>query len=164
MGGSDPVGATARAVGAIGGAGLELVIVLGPGFHCDGDLTRALATAEARGHQVQCHYRPADLPSIMASCDVAVSSAGGTLAELCYLGRPTVAVAIVADQVANARLHADHGLAACGRRLDAMTDRELASVIADLLADEPARRRMRDLCAASVDGRGADRVLERLAA
>jgi len=164
MGGSDPVGATARVVTAMPGTGLELVVVLGPGFRADATLTVALADAERRGHGIQLHYRPRDLPAVMASCDLAVSASGGTLAELGYLGRPTVALAIVPDQVANARHHRELGLAVCGRPIDELSDDELAAEIAALLADEPLRRRLRDHTAASVDGRGAERVVEHLAA
>ena len=62
----------------------------------------------------------------MASCDLAISAAGGTLAELAYLGRPTLAIAIVPDQVANARRHVEAGLVAGGWPLAAVSDRELA--------------------------------------
>ncbi len=164
MGGSDPAGATSRALRAIGGSGLEIVVVLGPDFRCDEALTHALATAEARGHDVKVLYRPRELPAIMADCDVAVSAAGGTLAELGYLGRPTVALAIVADQVDNARRHVDRELAVCGQRLTDMADGELAAAVAELLADQAKRRRLRDRSAAALDGRGAERVIERLAA
>ncbi len=164
MGGSDPVGATARVLRALLRPSLDIVVVLGPHFRCDAELTGALLVAESRGHQVDVHYRPRDLPALMASCDLAISAAGGTLAELGYLGRPTVALAIVADQVDNARRHVEHELVACGRPLTDVTDDELAAAVAELAADLPTRRRMRDHSAAALDGRGAERVVEQLTA
>jgi len=164
MGGSDPAGATARVIGAIGGTRLEILVVLGPGFRRDRALDQALTIADARGHDVAVAVQPPDLPALMASCDVAVSAAGGTLAELGYLGRPTVAVAIAPDQIANARRHAAAELAIGGHTIDELDDTQLGDAIASLLADLPLRRRLRDRAAAALDGRGADRVLARLVA
>ena len=164
MGGSDPVGATARVVGALRGAHLELMVVLGPGFRHDAAFDRALAIADAHGHDVALAAQPADLPRLMSGCDVAISAAGGTLAELGYLGRPTFAVAIADDQIANARRHAAAELAVGGQPLADLTDEHLADSIAGLLGDLPLRRRLRDRAAAALDGRGADRVVAQLVA
>lgn len=164
MGGSDPAGATARVLAAIGGPGLELMVVLGPGFRRDRQFERALAIADARGHDVAIADQPPELPALMAACDVAISAAGGTLAELGYLGRPTLALAIAPDQIANARRHAAAELAACGRPISALTDAELTASIAGLLADLPRRRHLRERAAAATDGRGAERVAAALVA
>ncbi len=162
MGGSDPAGATARVVAAMPGRGVHVVVVVGPDFRGDDDLAAAAAIAFARGHVVEVRRQPADLADLMASCDLAVSAGGGTLAELAYLGRPTVALAIVDDQQANVAGHVGLGLVAGGALVDGDDDRGLAGVIAALLADPIRRRDLRARAVASTDGQGADRVLDQL--
>ncbi|MBL8622540.1 MAG: hypothetical protein JNK64_14600 [Myxococcales bacterium] len=164
MGGSDPAGATPRVLGALPPGALAVTVVLGPGFRADRALAAGLAAAERAGHRVAVTYQPRDLAALMAGCDLAISAAGGTLAELAYLGRPTVAIAIAPDQVANARRHADAGLAAGGWPLAAVDDRELAATIAALVGDPLARRALAAAATAATDGQGAARVVAHLAA
>ncbi len=164
MGGSDPAGATARVLGALPPGALAVTVVLGPGFRVDAALTAGVAAATRAGHRVELAHQPADLPARMAACDLAISAAGGTLAELGYLGRPTLTLAIAPDQLANARRHVDAGLAAGGWPLAAVDDRALTAALAALLADPQARRALGAAAAAASDGRGAARVIAALAA
>jgi len=164
MGGSDPSGATARVLAALPAGELTVTVVLGPGFRADGALAAGLAAAERAGHRLEVTYRPSDLPARMADCDLAISAAGGTLAELAYLGRPTIAIAIVPDQIANARRHRDAGLVAGGWPLAAVRDDELAATIVDLIGDPLRRRALAGAGSAELDGRGAARVIAHLAA
>lgn len=163
MGGSDPAGATARVLAALRGPSLEVMVVLGPGFQRDEAFERARTFAELRGHDVAIAVAPPELPALMAACDLAISAAGGTLAELGYLGRPTIAIAIAPDQVANARRHAAAGLCEGGLPLAELADDELGGLVTALLADRARRAELRALSAAVVDGDGAERVLGRLA-
>mgnify|MGYP001232517775 CR=1 FL=1 len=164
MGGSDPAGATARVLGALPPGALAVTVVLGPGFRVDAALTAGVTAATRVGHQVELAHQPADLPARMAACDLAISAAGGTLAELGYLGRPTLALAIAPDQLANAQRHVDAGLAAGGWPLAAVDDRALTAALAALIADPQARRALGAAAAAASDGQGAARVIAALAA
>lgn len=163
MGGSDPVGATARVVAAMPGRALELTAVLGPGFRDHAGLARAAAAAEARGHRVLLAAQPADLPGLFAASDLAVSAAGGTLAELAYLGRPTYALAIVDDQVELAARAAAAGLCAGGHRLDTLADDTLTAELSAVLADAGLRRALALASVATIDDHGPARVLSVLA-
>ncbi len=162
MGGSDPVGATARVVAAVPGAGLELVVVLGPGFLDHAALAAAGAAAQRRGHRFVPIDHPSALGPILADCDLAVSAAGTTLAELAYLGRPTYAIAIVDDQVEVASRQAQAGLVAGGMPLAAISDRALTRDLAALIDDPERRRALAATAAATIDGDGAARVLAAL--
>lgn len=164
MGASDPAGATARVLAALPAGRLEILVVLGPDFRTDRALTEAASACEARGHRLELASRPADLAARLAACDLAISSAGGTLAELAYLGRPTVAIAIAPDQVANARRHAAAGLVAGGWPLAELTDAALADELRALIADPDRRRALARRGAATTDGRGAARVVAALTA
>lgn len=162
MGGSDPVGATARVVGAVPGAGLDLIVILGPGYRDHAALAVARAVARGRGHRVTLVENPAAVGPVLADCDLAISAAGGTLAELAYLGRPTYAVAIVADQLDVAARQAAAGLVAGGAPLADLDDAQLADDLAALLADGARRRDLAAAAAATIDGDGPARVLAAL--
>ncbi len=158
MGGSDPVGATARVLAAVPPPGLTLVVILGPRFRRDAAFEAAAAAAAGRGHTIELHTDPAHLPHLMSSCEMAVSAAGGTLGELNYLGLPTLALAIVSDQLANARRHAAAGLALGGHPLASLDDATLASLVTTLRGDLALRIHLADAGAQSLDGRGALRA------
>jgi spore coat polysaccharide biosynthesis predicted glycosyltransferase SpsG len=162
MGGSDPVGATARVLGAVPGRDLELCVVLGPGFRNQLALAPSAAAARRRGHRVTLVENPPSLAPILAGCDLAISAAGGTLAELAYLGRPTYAVAIVDDQIDLAARQAAAGLVAGGRPLTSLTNDGLTADLASLLADAVLRASLAAASAATIDGAGAARILAAL--
>ncbi|HVV85921.1 MAG TPA: hypothetical protein VHE35_22835 [Kofleriaceae bacterium] len=162
MGGSDPVGATARVVGAMPGERLDVIVVLGPGFRDHAALAMSRARARARGHRVELVANPPSLGPVLASCDLAISAAGGTLAELAYLGRPTYAVAIVDDQVDLAARQRAAGLVAGGLPLASLTDDELTGDLAALLADPARLRTLRAASAATIDALGPTRILAAL--
>lgn len=162
MGGSDPVGATARVVTALPGHGLEVVVVLGPGFRDHAGLAAATARAAARDHRVTTVADPAALAPVLAGCELAISAAGGTLAELAYLGRPVYAIAIVDDQRAVADRQRAARLIAGGRPLADLTDGALADDLAALLADGPRRRALATAAAATIDGLGPARIVAAL--
>lgn len=162
MGGSDPVGATARVLGAVPGRDLELVVVLGPGFRNHLALAPSASAARKRGHRVTLVEHPPSLAPVLAGCDLAISAAGGTLAELAYLGRPTYAVAIVDDQIELAARQREAGLIAGGLPLTTMTNDALAAELGALLADPSQRAALAAASAATIDGLGADRILAAL--
>jgi spore coat polysaccharide biosynthesis predicted glycosyltransferase SpsG len=161
FGGSDPLGATPRAVNALRGAPpLEIVAIAGPGFAHGAALDAALDWARRKGGHTVARVGPVDdMAALLASCDAAIAGAGGTLAELAYLGRPTAAYAVADDQVAIAAAQAAAGLVHGGLDLARVDDRALAADLARFLADPAGRAACAARAAATVDGRGAARVL-----
>ena len=163
MGGSDPVGATATAVHAIpAGTGLELIVILGPGFRDHEALEAAASYQRGRGHTITLVENPPSLAPVLADCDVAISAAGGTLAELAYLGRPTYAVPIVDDQLdLAARAHAA-GLVAGGLPFAARSVAALLADVAAFLSAPALRRALATAAAATIDAHGPSRILAAL--
>jgi spore coat polysaccharide biosynthesis predicted glycosyltransferase SpsG len=103
-----------------------------------------------------------NLHDLLVDTDLAVSAAGVTLLELCCLGVPTAVVRLVDNQVTGYRGALDHGLAAgigSGESLLA-GGQEAGSVLSDLLSRSTERERLAATAAATVDGLGADRVLD----
>ena len=97
-----------------------------------------------------------DLPSLFASADLVVSAAGVTLLELCCIGVPTALVQIVDNQAVGYRAAVEQGLAA-GLGTD---PRAHVPVLRALLTDAARRNALGDKAKATVDGRGADRILD----
>jgi UDP-N-acetylglucosamine:LPS N-acetylglucosamine transferase len=99
-----------------------------------------------------------DLLERAAEADLVISAAGVTLLELCCIGVPTALVRLADNQAAGYRSAVDRGLAAgLGAAGDPHSARE---VLATLLTDGAARRRLASSASQTVDGQGAARVLD----
>ncbi len=92
------------------------------------------------------------LGDLLAQADVVVTAAGVTLLESLTLGRPTIAVATAANQVANIDAVRAAGAAWAESAVSA------CDAVAALLADPAARSRLSQRGRALIDGRGAQRV------
>lgn len=97
-----------------------------------------------------------DLPSLFASADLVVSAAGVTMMELCCIGVPTALVRIADNQAAGYEAAVTRGLAV-GLGTD---PREHVPELRALLTDAALRKVVGDKASTTVDGRGADRVLD----
>ncbi|MGB3439973.1 MAG: bifunctional UDP-2,4-diacetamido-2,4,6-trideoxy-beta-L-altropyranose hydrolase/GNAT family N-acetyltransferase [Actinophytocola sp.] len=97
-----------------------------------------------------------DVPALFASADLVVSAAGVTLMELCCIGVPTALVRIADNQAAGYEAAVGRGLAA-GLGTD---PREHVPALRALLLDSAARHAMGERARTTVDGRGADRILD----
>lgn len=104
------------------------------------------------------------LPELFARTDVAVSAAGMTFVELCCLGVPTAAVQLVDNQGPGYRAALDLGLAAGLGHADTLADRlpAVTATLRSLLSDARLRESLSAAASSTVDGRGVDRVLDRL--
>ncbi len=101
------------------------------------------------------------LLDLLVETDVAVSAAGVTLLELCCLGVPTGVVKLVDNQETGYRGALDLGLAAGLGSAAALAD-DAVETLRTLLSDEEVRRRFSETASSAVDGKGVDRVLDRL--
>lgn len=165
FGGSDPVGATARTLHLLpADRPLDIVAVAGPGFRADDALAAAVAEATANGHTVDVRRSPEDPGALFATADAAISSAGGTLGELAYLGCPALAYAIANDQIIPARIQARDGLVAGGHPWPGRDDDQLRADLAAFLADDEARHALRARALATADSDGARRIVDELVA
>ena len=139
LGGADVRGRSAAIARAVRRLEDDVTVVLGP---------YAPAIDDAGGARVV--RDPADLPGRMAACRWAVSSGGVTLTELLCLGKP----AYVAPQTAAER-DLVRPLAARGAIFG----------VGDEPARAPTEAERLDIAAAAravVDGRGADRIADRI--
>lgn len=163
FGGSDPIGATARTVRLLPKTRpLDVVVLAGPAYRDNGALHTAAAAAEAGGHTVDVHRAPADPGALFVTADAAISSGGGTLGELAFLGCPALAFAIVADQKPGAAAQASRGLVAGGDDISALGDDAIRSQIAAFIDNDRWRDELRANALATIDGNGASRVIATL--
>jgi len=101
------------------------------------------------------------LLDLLVETDLAISAAGVTLLELCCLGVPTAVVRLVPNQDAGYRAALGLGLAAGLGSADAL-DGQATGTLGNLMSDPAARNGLSGTSMALVDGRGVDRVLDRL--
>lgn len=93
---------------------------------------------------------------LMERCDVCVSAAGTTLYELCAVGVPTLALAIVENQARNARAFEESGLGlGCA---PGAGDGEILEGLIALRESEGARARFSERMRKAVRGDGAKRI------
>ena len=97
-----------------------------------------------------------DPAPVLAAADLAITAAGSTCWELCYMG-----VAMVAIVVANNQLPVAQALRDAGAAVVATVD-DVPRCVGSLVTDAAARRKLADAAHTLVDGRGAERVVEAL--
>ena len=161
FGATDSKNMTTTAVSAIVAAmpNLEIDVVLGRGA---ANIFEVRAVAS--GSQTRIHVEPKSVANLMAGADIGVGAAGMMSWERCCLGLPSFVAIVAENQRSNAT-----GLEQAGAGIVVGDECGLDSpaLIEALrgLSDEPARlARMAEAAAALCDGRGAERVVEALAA
>lgn len=105
---------------------------------------------------------PEDIPAVMARAEMAVSAAGSSAWQLCFMGIPTLFFTTAANQAGIAACLQEQG---CGVNLGWLSELSEADVtdgLERLFADKPARDRISGHGRALVDGLGARRVVARL--
>lgn len=150
MGGTDPGGASVRALAACRQAG----------FNGPVEVVSTSANPHLPAVQHACESDPAatltldqpDLAAFFARHDLQIGAGGGATWERCCIGAPSIGLAVAVNQ--SAVVPALAGLGA----LRAADEESLPQVLRDLIADAAARRALSATASALVDGRGAQRV------
>jgi spore coat polysaccharide biosynthesis predicted glycosyltransferase SpsG len=101
---------------------------------------------------------PSDIPRLMEWADLAISAAGSTCWELCFMGVPSVLITLAKNQESlSSGLHEKQAARHLGLFPD-VDENSLASAVGELLDDREERKRLSCSARALVDGRGAARV------
>jgi spore coat polysaccharide biosynthesis protein SpsF len=163
MGGADPGGATALAVEALARAGvpMRVTVVVGAAYRGEAALAARLAESLPDARLLR---DVADMAPLMAEADLAVVSFGMTAYELAAVGTPTLALTLTADHAESAAALAASGALADAGRIGAVGAPALAAAAARLLADPDRLFAMGDAGPRLIDGRGADRIADRIVA
>jgi UDP-2,4-diacetamido-2,4,6-trideoxy-beta-L-altropyranose hydrolase len=159
MGGSDPGNVTLkviRALDAVHLPGLEAVIVAGVS---NPHYRQLLRMANPRRPWLRVERNVQNMPGLMAWADMALTTAGGTLWELLFMGCPTMSFTRMPVQEADYRDLEQRGVMRClGNELAAKPE-PVAAAIRDVAHSAAVRRRMSALGRRLVDGQGAARVV-----
>jgi UDP-2,4-diacetamido-2,4,6-trideoxy-beta-L-altropyranose hydrolase len=146
MGGSDPTGATPALTEALAAAGIEITVVLGPGYR---------GQRPAAGTVLD---DPELFVRALAASSLFIASYGHALLEAAYLGVPALAVVLLPE-------HRDDAAAFCANGTAAMLDmsvevrpRALIDIVGELLASDARRAALADRGRQLIDGSGTARV------
>ena len=162
LGGSDPDNVTEKIIEALKRAELPCMqarIIAGAANRHLPGLRRAL---EGAGSSLELIEHSAEMPELMAWADLAVSAAGSTCWELCFMGVPSMLVVIADNQRAlAAEMARQRGAILLGEG-----ERIKPSEVMEQLMALALNQRQRAMLSARgreiVDGRGAGRVTEAL--
>jgi RimJ/RimL family protein N-acetyltransferase len=158
MGGSDPENLTARAIEALGWAGLEdlvTTVVIGgsnPNF-------AALQNLAGRsGQRIILRRDVSDMAEPMAAADVAISAGGSTCWELCLLGLPMLLIDVADNQT---KLVKELDRLGCAIRIGdgSVTVDNVAEQLNHVVGSEELRQSLSKRSRELVDGNGAARVV-----
>jgi spore coat polysaccharide biosynthesis predicted glycosyltransferase SpsG len=160
LGGADPENITetvVRALDLVRLDDLEVVVVVGgtnPHLH-------ALQTAVARsGLRIELRVNVADMASLMAWADAAVTAGGSSVWELALLGVPALGIGRARQETQLLRAAAAGGIVVnLGFHLD-VTAGLIAERLARLLLDADERTRLSNRARRVVDGFGPERVVQ----
>jgi UDP-2,4-diacetamido-2,4,6-trideoxy-beta-L-altropyranose hydrolase len=156
MGGSDPDNVTLNVLHALSllKQDLEIAVVVGGS---NPHRTSLEDGAKKLGERVRLLQNPA-MPELMSWADLAISGAGTTTAELCFLGVPAVLVDIAPNQTPVAEELSRLGAAVHWSPGKAAQPEKLARLVQDILDSREQRAALSKAARILVDDRGAQRV------
>jgi len=116
------------------------------------------------GPVISYHRGVKDMGTLIAKADLAISSAGSTVWELCLQGTPMILGASVpVEEPVGAGMAAKEAALYIGR-FSECSEEQLVAETVRVLQDSAVRRKLSTTAAALVDGRGAERVIEAMLA
>jgi spore coat polysaccharide biosynthesis protein SpsF len=162
MGGSDPAGLTVRAMRilALVPGPIDCVVLLGPGFGDDAELSRVLQTCPHESLIV----RDGDVRAHMLAADLAVLSFGVTAYEAAACALPAVHLCLTDDHALSSSAFAQAGIAVSLGRAEDVEEARLVEVVEGMLADNAGRGAMGARARSLVDGEGLARIARVIAA
>lgn len=137
---------------------LELNIIVGSSFENSEDLEKL---AE-KHNKIVLHKNISRISEIMLNCDIAISSCGSTLYELCACGTPTLGFILAYNQELIAKVMSEEGYIRLLGWHDEITDRELIDSLNALISDYEGRKKVSEKQQKLVDGRGTERVVKEI--
>jgi len=159
VGGTDPDNVTVRIIRALrllAEDKLEATIVIG-GANPHGDgLEQEIKGA---GDTLRLVRDAFDMPRLMADADVAISAAGITCWEMCFLGLPSVLIDVAENQTPVAHELDRQGVATYAGSSGQVTPQDIAARLKLLLFAPERRATMSERGRRLVDGCGAERVV-----
>lgn len=158
MGGSDPGNVTASVVRALRQLqldGIFVKVLVGPSNPHRFSLSHELSDAKTQFEFVS---STTEMPELMAWADLAISAAGSTCWEMCFLGLPAIIIPIAENQRRSAERLDATGAATQISATEAASN-VLTENVEKLLLSSVQREKMSNIGRTLVDGGGALRVV-----
>jgi UDP-2,4-diacetamido-2,4,6-trideoxy-beta-L-altropyranose hydrolase len=159
MGGADPDNVTLRLIETLALKGwppLEVIVVAGVSNPRTESLRRACLQA---GSKFQLKTQVADMPSLMAWADLAISAGGTTCWEMAFMGLPNAIVILAENQRRVGEVLERDNISVNLGWHSGVTEERLVQALCPLIEDAGRRRAMSENGRALVDGGGCSRTL-----
>lgn len=161
LGGSDPDNITARVASAImSEPELEGIVVVGGS---NPHMPKLRELMEENGPTVRLVENVGNMPELMAWADVAVSGAGTTTWEMCFMGLPALLIVLADNQEPVARHLAEQGMVVNLGRGATVTGKVIVDGLRSVISSRDRRQAMSERARSLLDGGGAERVVAALA-
>lgn len=161
-GGSDPFNTTKRIIEIIRGEScldnIELNIIVGNSFKN----IESLEEQSEKHKNIVLYKNVSRISEIMLNCDIAISSCGSTLYELCACGTPTLGFILADNQELIAKSMSEEGYIRLWGWHNEIVDRQMVDSLKAIVSDYETRRIMSEKQQQLVDGRGAERVVKEI--
>jgi spore coat polysaccharide biosynthesis protein SpsF len=142
-------------------ASWRLALVIGAAASDDPGLDQIAGKLGAR---LAIHRHVEDMAALMAKADLALASFGMTAYELAAVGVPMLLLCLSEDHLVSAASLAEAGAAEIAGIAKDVSDAALDAAIAALAADDARHEQLGRRARALIDGKGAARIAESLAA
>jgi len=140
---------------------LDVTVVIGPSNRHRAILQAAVK--ECR-HTVRLLENVDNIPELMAHADLAITAGGGTSYELAFMQVPMILVPIADNQIQPANAFASAKAAITAGPLHSLNRKQLSALLGDAIRNRVLRAQLAEAARAMVDGRGAERVAQRMLA
>jgi UDP-2,4-diacetamido-2,4,6-trideoxy-beta-L-altropyranose hydrolase len=159
-GGADPYNCTGTLIEKLLGdsrtAGMRYNVVVGLGFKYKSEIEKI---AE-KNTNIFLYINPEHISEIMLRSDLAISSGGSTLYELCCCGTPTLAFIMADNQTGIVKQLSDKGYIYKLGWYDQIENNDVTGVVSQMINDFNMRQEYSRKIQSLVDGKGAYRIAQ----
>ncbi len=160
MGGSDPTNMTAKILKSLAQFNIpyHIRVIIGPAYSNIKELLEFIQGTQG----ITLFYNVKNMLPYMLWADLAISAGGGTLAEMAYIGLPSLIIKTAANQRFCHLYDERYGASLFLGNADEITENTIGLKVTQLMNDFGLRRQMSLNGQKLIDGLGAKRLLNRL--
>lgn len=150
-----------EALQAINGQTLDVTVVIGPSNLHRSSLT---AAAQQSVHSVKLLANPDNMPELMAHAELAITAGGGTCYELAFMKVPMFLITTAGNQERAVTAFGSSGAAFVAGWFGSLDRIRLSGSIKEIIGNRTLRRELAGKAKQMVDGKGAERVVDKMLA
>jgi len=162
LGGADPDNITVKVIRALkrlNDSALNAKVIVGPANPNLDELNKEVADVFFKCEIV---YAVSDMPGLMAWADLAISAAGSTCWELCYMGVPSLVV-VAAENQRKIAFELDK----CGAAIslgwhETLTDEKIYLKIKEVISYSDVLKETAKKCRSIINGNGVHKIISKL--